>query len=156
MDVFSRDVKIAEEITRILVLNGAKLNELDSEKLSPLHRAVNKKHIDGVKLIIKINKELKGQDREIFNINLEGGERKYPPIFYALEKKENTIAEMLFINGAKVWIRWNEDYMPREWKKRESNNRRHVLWKMEKFELKFITKRFKFYQYYLNNEEIVK
>ena len=42
MDVFSRDVKIAEEITRILVLNGSQLNIMDSEKLSPLHRAVIK------------------------------------------------------------------------------------------------------------------
>jgi ankyrin repeat protein len=102
MDVFSRDVKVAEEITRILVLNGAKLNELDSEKLSPLHKAVIKKHVEGVKLIIKLNKELKQQESELFNLNLQGGEKRFPPIFYALEKKETATAELLFLNGASV------------------------------------------------------
>ena len=59
------------------------------------------------------------------------------------------------MHGAKVWIRWDEDYMPKEWKKRESNNRRHILWKMEKFELQLRTGRFKFTHYYLTNMEII-
>lgn len=51
MDVYSRETKLAEEITRLLVFNGAKPNILDSDKLSPLHRAVMKKHTEGISLI---------------------------------------------------------------------------------------------------------
>lgn len=104
MDVFSRDVKLAEEITRILVFNGAKLNLLDTEKLSPLHRAVIKRHIEGIRLVVNLNKELSERGKEQFEINLAGGEKKYTPLFYALERKDALTAEMLFINGAKVCI----------------------------------------------------
>ena len=155
MDVFSRDVKIAEEITRILVFNGAKLNLLDLEKLSPLHRAVVKRHIDGIKLITKLNKELSERGKEQFEINLAGGEKKYTPLFYALEKKDAQTAEMLFTNGAKVCIWWDGEYMPREWKKRESNVRRHILWKMERFETQIKTGRLSITQHSFNNPEII-
>ena len=155
MDVFSRDVKIAEEITRILVFNGAKLNLIDSEKLSPLHRAVMKRHIEGIKLIIRLNKELGERGKELFDINLAGGEKKYAPLFYALERKDTSTSELLFISGAKVWIRWDGEYMPREWKKRESNVRRHILWKMERYELQSKTGRISFTEHLFNNEEIV-
>ena len=102
MDVFSRDIKIAEQITRLLVLNGARPNCLDSDKLSPLHKAVIKKHEGGIKFICKLNKELKRLNKETFNLNLVGGEKKYTPIYYAFEKKANDIAEYLFMKHAKV------------------------------------------------------
>lgn len=151
MDVFTRDVKVSEEITRILVFNGAKPNLIDSEKLSPLHKAVIKRHLEGVKLIIQLNKELRERGKEIFDINLAGGEKQYTPIYYALEKKEAEIAEALFVSHATVCLRIELEYMPREWKKRESNCRRHILWKMERFELEAKTRKVKYTEQIMNN-----
>lgn len=136
MDVFSRNTELAEEITRILVFNGAKPNMKDSEHLTPLHHAVIKKHIEGVQLICQLNKELNARNKEIFNLNMMGGEKGYTAIYYAFDKRATDIAEMLFLQGARVCLRFNNtEYMPREWKKKETSVRRHILWKMEKFEL---------------------
>lgn len=156
MDVFSRDPELAEEITRILVFNGAKPNLLDSEKLSPLHRAVIKKHIKGINLIAQLNKELSVRNKEIFDLNLVGGEKKFTPIYYALEKKADNIAELLFTKGAKVCIRLDFEYQPREWKKRESNIRRHILWKMERYELDSRNKKIKYTEQDMNFPNVVK
>jgi ankyrin repeat protein len=136
MDVFSRDALIAESITRLLVFNGASPNLQDSDKLTPLHRAVIKKHNRGIDLILQLNKELNARHKEMFDINFVGGvgDKRFSALYFALEKKAPEIAEKLFQNGARVCVRINNEYLPREWKKRETNIRRHILWKMEKFE----------------------
>jgi len=84
---------------------------------------------------------LSRRGKEIFDLNLVGGEKKYTPIYYALEKKASDIAELLFVKGAKVCIRLEFEYLPREWKKRESNVRRHILWKFERMQIELYTKR---------------
>jgi hypothetical protein len=156
MDVYSRDTELAEKITKILVFNGAKLNLLDSDKLSPLHRAVIKKHSLAIKLIWDLNKKLEVRKKEVFDINLIGGEKKYTPIYYALEKKWTKISELLFLNGAKVCIRVEREYLPREWNKRENNVRKHVLWKMERLWYEKRFQRIKYYAHDLNHPEVIK
>lgn len=156
MDVFSRDSEHAEKITKILVFNGAKLNLLDSEKLSPLHRAVIKKHSKAITLICELNKKLGQRGKETFDINLVGGEKKYTPIYYALEKKSASTAETLFLNGANVNIRAGHDYLPREWNKREANVRKHILWKMERFSYEKKTNRIKYRSEDMNNPSTIK
>lgn len=104
MDVFSRDPIIAESITRLLVFNGANPNLQDSDELTPLHRAVIKKHNKGIDLILQLNKELNARNKEMFDINFIGGigEKRFSALFFALEKKAPEIAEKLFQNGARA------------------------------------------------------
>lgn len=135
MDVFTRNIRLAEEITRVLVFNGAKPNVMDSDKLTPLHHAVTKKHQEGVELICKLNKILQERNKEMFDLDLPGGDKGFTPIYYALERRAIPIAELLFVNGARVCLRFLNKYEPKEWKKTETSVRRHILWKMEKFEL---------------------
>ena len=156
MDVYSRDLSSSEEITRLLVFNGAQPNLLDSEKWSPLHKAVCKRHLDAVKLIKSLNSDLVRRGKQTFDLNVVGGDRRFTPIFYALEKKEVKIAELLFTMHAKVCIRQEFEYLPREWKKREANSRRHILWKMERFEINSRTDRIKFTHDDMNSPAMLK
>ncbi|CAI2380410.1 unnamed protein product [Moneuplotes crassus] len=156
MDVFSRNVEMAEEITRMLVFNGAKPNIKDSEQLTPLHHAVTKRHHKGVELICKLNKNLNARKKEIFNLNSTGGDKAFTAIYYALERRLIPTAEMLFLNGARVCLRFHNKYEPKEWKKTETSVRRHILWKMEKFELDLRCNRIKMTPKKMNDPNTVR
>ncbi|CAI2380891.1 unnamed protein product [Moneuplotes crassus] len=156
MDVFTRNTRLAEEITRVLVFNGAKPNQMDSDQLTPLHHAVTKKHQEGVELICKLNKVLQARNKETFDFDLAGGDKGFTPIYYALERRAIPIAELLFVNGARVCLRFHNKYEPKEWKKTETSVRRHILWKMEKFELDLRCNRIKMTPKKMNDPQMVK
>ena len=73
MQVYSKNRISSPEMLRLLVMNGAELNDRNKELWTPLHIAVRKGLEDAVQEIIRLNKIISEKKQRGFDFNLLGG-----------------------------------------------------------------------------------
>lgn len=87
-------------IGNLLLSRGAVLNLENNDKWTAMHLCVKEKQIEAVKWVKKVNKQLRMEKTEGFDVNQLGGAHGWTPLHIACHLGEYEIAETLISAGA--------------------------------------------------------
>jgi len=93
--------KASNEITKILLINGADANARDKEGKPPLHRAVSYNRKDLVTLLLDHGAEIDATDRY-----------QYTALHWAVSQNQKEMVELLLIRGASVNVKNSQRETP--------------------------------------------
>jgi ankyrin repeat protein len=114
LGVFDRNVYGSSLIAEMLVDGEAQVNAANNDQWAPLHLAARRRQLEAIKWVVFHNSKLEKQNRDKFNLNLEGGSHSWTPLHLAGHAGYFEIVQLLVEAGADLFIRNSDGRTPRQ------------------------------------------